>query len=175
MKAAACSWRTITGLILVECLSAIMAPAAFSPAPPKAASTPTLSNALTIASYTRIGRALPGPRGISRRLGQPPLADWGREYRSLGKIQLQIVGCTTYADAVAAEFEFAARKRRGLVYFPKVEVNRGQLCRERSKRVSACSPLSPRHYGSLPAPPWRRAFRRPAATSAAARTARWPN
>src|SRR5580704_848547 len=90
MKAAACSWRTITGLILVECLSAIMAPAAFSPAPPKAASTPTLSNALTIASYTRIGRALPSPRGISRRLGQPPLADSGRDYRSVGKIQLQI-------------------------------------------------------------------------------------
>src|ERR1700692_202177 len=57
MNEAACSWRTITGLILLECLSAIMAPAAFSPAPPKAASTPTLSNALTIASYTRIGRA----------------------------------------------------------------------------------------------------------------------
>src|SRR5580704_2225837 len=57
MNEAACSWRTITGRILVECLSAIMAPAAFSPAPPKAASTPTLSNALTIASYTRIGRA----------------------------------------------------------------------------------------------------------------------
>src|ERR1700719_984442 len=104
MKAAACSWRTITGLILVECLSAIMAPAAFSPAPPKAASTPTLSNALTIASYTRIGRALPSPRGISRRLGQPPSADGGREYRSLGKIQLQIVGCTAYPNAVAVAF-----------------------------------------------------------------------
>src|SRR5579863_2459119 len=90
MNEAACSWRTITGLILVECLSAIMQPAAFSPAPPKAASTPTLSNALTIASYTRIGRALPSPRGISRRFGQPPLADGEGEYRSLGKIQLQI-------------------------------------------------------------------------------------
>src|SRR5271155_5752003 len=57
MNGEACSWRPVTGLLLVGCLSATMAPAAFSPAPPKAASTPTLSNALTIASYTRIGRA----------------------------------------------------------------------------------------------------------------------
>ena len=33
----------MTGWIFFECLSAIIMPAAFSPAPPKAASTPTLS------------------------------------------------------------------------------------------------------------------------------------
>src|ERR1041384_5369336 len=56
MNEAACSWRVITDLILVECLSASMRLAAFSPAPPKAASTPMLSRPLTIAWYTRIGR-----------------------------------------------------------------------------------------------------------------------
>jgi hypothetical protein len=38
------------GRIFLECLSAIMQPAAFSPAPPKAASTPMLSRPWTIAS-----------------------------------------------------------------------------------------------------------------------------
>jgi hypothetical protein len=50
MKEAACSWRVITDLILVECFSASISGAAFSPAPPKAASTPIPSSALTIAS-----------------------------------------------------------------------------------------------------------------------------
>src|SRR5215475_7001552 len=67
MNEAACSWRVITDLILVECLSASMRLAAFSPAPPKAASTPMLSRPLTIASYTRIGRTselgAPAPGG----------------------------------------------------------------------------------------------------------------
>src|SRR5262245_22060441 len=63
MNEAACSWRTTTALILVECLRASRRLAAFSPAPPKAASTPTLSSPLTIASYTRIGRALRVPSG----------------------------------------------------------------------------------------------------------------
>jgi hypothetical protein len=38
------------GRIFFECFSAIIMPAAFSPAPPKAASTPTLSSPRTIAS-----------------------------------------------------------------------------------------------------------------------------
>ena len=49
MNEAACSFRVMIGLI-VECFSAIMAPAAFSPAPPKAASTPIPSRALMMAS-----------------------------------------------------------------------------------------------------------------------------
>jgi hypothetical protein len=70
MKEAACSWRTMTGLIFRECLSATMQPAAFSPAPPNAASTPTLSNALTIASYTRIDLVSDANRGINRAKGR---------------------------------------------------------------------------------------------------------
>jgi hypothetical protein len=58
MKDAACSWRTMMGRIRFECLSASMRPAAFSPAPPKAASTPTPSKPLTMASYTRIAAPL---------------------------------------------------------------------------------------------------------------------
>src|SRR5262249_1483666 len=50
---AACSWRVITGRMR-ECFSANIRPAAFSPAPPKAALTPIPSNPLTIASYTRM-------------------------------------------------------------------------------------------------------------------------
>src|SRR5262245_33560318 len=74
MNEAACSWRVITDLILVECLSASMRLAAFSPAPPKAASTPMLSRPLTIAWYTRIGRTselgAPAPGG-----SRPPSGD----------------------------------------------------------------------------------------------------
>src|SRR5215469_15123545 len=55
MNEAACSCRTTTGLILLECLSASSRLAEFSPGPPKIASTPIPSNPLTIASYTRIG------------------------------------------------------------------------------------------------------------------------
>src|ERR1700722_17513919 len=99
MNAGACSWRTITALILVECLSAIIAPAAFSPAPPKAASTPTLSNALTIASYTRIGRALPSPPRNIATARPSAFGRWGRDYRSLGKIQLQIEAAPNCASA----------------------------------------------------------------------------
>src|SRR5271170_2680476 len=65
MNEAACSCRTTMVLILVECLSASSRLAAFSPAPPKAASTPTLSRLLTIASYTRTGRALLPPQGTA--------------------------------------------------------------------------------------------------------------
>src|SRR5258708_17673615 len=127
MNAAACSWRTITGLILLECLSAIIAPAAFSPAPPKAASTPTLSNALTIASYTRIGRAPKPPRGISRRLGHPPLADRGREYRSAQKIQLQIAAMRFTPEPPRQRSILPLESAVGWRIFRK---RRGQLCCE---------------------------------------------
>src|SRR6185312_3449475 len=46
MNDAACSWRVMTGRIVSEALSASIKPAAFSPAPPKAASTPTPSSPL---------------------------------------------------------------------------------------------------------------------------------
>jgi hypothetical protein len=50
MNDAACSWRVMTGRICLECLSASIRLAAFSPAPPNAARTPALSSPLTIAS-----------------------------------------------------------------------------------------------------------------------------
>ena len=50
MKDAACSCRVMIGRIRSECFSASIRPAAFSPAPPKAASTPMSSSPLTMAS-----------------------------------------------------------------------------------------------------------------------------
>jgi hypothetical protein len=50
MNDAACSFRVITGRICWECFSAIIKPAAFSPAPPNAAVTPMPSSPLTMAS-----------------------------------------------------------------------------------------------------------------------------
>jgi hypothetical protein len=50
MNEAACSWRTITVLILVECFRASRRVASFSPAPPKTQSIPNDSRAFTTAS-----------------------------------------------------------------------------------------------------------------------------
>ncbi len=50
MNDAACSWRVMIGRIVGEWSSASISPAAFSPAPPYAARTPTLSSPLTMAS-----------------------------------------------------------------------------------------------------------------------------
>jgi hypothetical protein len=63
--------------------------------------------------------------------------------------------------------DFAARKRRGLLYFRLDE--RALSCNEPSKPSLLLPPLSPRRWGSLLAPPRRRAFRRQDVISALAR------
>jgi hypothetical protein len=63
--------------------------------------------------------------------------------------------------------DFAARKRRGLLYFRSDE--RGRPSNEPSKPSLLLRPLSPRRWGSLLASSWRRAFRRQAVISALAR------
>jgi hypothetical protein len=50
MNDAACSCLVMIGRICLECLSASVRAATFSPLPPNAARTPTLSSPLTIAS-----------------------------------------------------------------------------------------------------------------------------
>src|ERR671914_2603678 len=66
MNDAPCSWRVMMPRIFFESSSATIIPAAFSPAPPNAASTSTLSSPFTIASYTLTAVDLPSRRSHSR-------------------------------------------------------------------------------------------------------------
>src|SRR5512132_3442669 len=111
MNDAACSWRVMIGRIFFECLSANISGAAFSPAPPNAAWTPTPSSPLTIASYTFTVTSPCSGVGLARSQGKGCLM-----YLAVGQLQGPVLaghapGGKPLPEAVATSRRIRARPR----------------------------------------------------------------